>query len=126
MKKVIVDTSVLVDFLRVADKGNTLFASLVANNYQLCVSVITHTELYAGKSVWRGKVARRELDTLLSNLKIIPLTEGVSTTAGKLRARYNIDLIDAIIAASAMNNHCELVTINTKHFSNIRGVRLYK
>jgi predicted nucleic acid-binding protein len=126
MKKVVVDTSVLIDFLRARDKANTLFTTLVASDYQLCISIITHTELYAGKSVWERQVARRDLNTLLSNLKLLPLTENISQKAGQLKAKHNIDLLDAIIAASAINNHIELATINTKHFRHIRGLKIYR
>lgn len=78
MNKILLDSSILVDFLRVKDKKSTSFYKLVNKPYQLYISIVTHSELYAGKSVWEKKTARDELETLLSRMRIINLDEALS------------------------------------------------
>lgn len=49
----------------------------------------------------------------------------ISENAGKIRASYNVNLIDAVITATALTEKLPLATINTKDFEKIRGIRLY-
>lgn len=124
MKPVLIDTSILIDFLRASHKEKTPFMHLVEQGTELFVSIITHTELYAGKSVWEKPQARKELEILFSGIKILPITTSISTMAGKIRASYSTDLIDALIAATAIENGYSLATLNRKDFEKIEGIRL--
>lgn len=125
MKKVLVDTSVVIDFLRRKDKENSLFFTLVQHKYQLFLSIVTHTELYAGKSVWVKRKAQEELQTLFSGSELLPLREEVSKKAGEIKARYNSSLLDAIIAATAFVHRLPLVTLNEKDFDKIADITLF-
>ena len=125
MKKILVDTSVIIDFFRRKDKEKSLLYRLAEEKYFMYISIITHTELYAGKSVWENAEARNELETVFSGLQLVPLESGVSEKAGEIRARAQIDLLDAIVAASALQHGLELATFNTKHFQNIAGLTLF-
>ena len=125
MKRLLLDTSVVIDFLRQKDKKKTLLYKL--SNEKCAISLITHTELFAGKSVWESKVARQELETLFSGLTIIPMNNAISEKAGAIKAFYkNVDLLDCIIAATAIHHDMELVTFNTKDFSPIEKLMLYR
>ena len=124
MTDIIVDTSVIIDFLRSKDKEASLFVRLVSEGHALSISIITHAELYACRSVWENKSARNELSILLSGLSLVPLEQRISQEAGRLRASYDIDLFDAIIAASATVTNRELATLNIKHFQPIPGLKL--
>lgn len=125
MSDLLADTSVIIDFLRAKSKKATLLYSL-AKNYKLNVSIITHTELYAGKSVWEKPMARKELETLFSGIKILPLTQNVSRNAGRLRVKRGMNLFDAIVAATAISNKVELTTLNEKDFARIRGLKIFQ
>ncbi len=50
MKKVLIDTSVLIEFLRVKNK-KTIYEKILEDSCQPVVSFITPAELWAGKSV---------------------------------------------------------------------------
>lgn len=126
MSKVLLDTSVIVDFLRLNDKADTLSYKLSVKKYSLLISIITHTELYAGKSVWEHSDAKRELETIFENLTVIPLTVGISTRAGRLRALNGLSTIDAIIAATALEKNVPLVTLNVKDFKGAPTLRLHR
>jgi len=125
MKKLLLDTSIIIDFLRRNDKEHSILYRIAKEKYALYTSIITHTELYAGKSVWENIDARKELQTLFSGLSVLPLESGISEKAGEIRARYNTDLLDAIVAASALVHSVELVTLNRKHFQAIDGLSLF-
>lgn len=123
MNKFLVDTSVVIDFLRKKDKQKSLYYKLATED--LFISLITHTELYSGKSVWISKTAQDELENLLSAVTILPLNTEISAKAGQIKANYNIDLIDSIIAATAITNNLELVTLNIKDFKPIPNLKIY-
>lgn len=123
-RKVLLDTSVIVDFLRKKDKEKTILYTLARKGYGLNVSLITHTELYAGKSVWEKTKARRELETIFEGLEVLELNEKISKEAGKIRAKCNLDLIDAIIAATALYYKLPLVTLNVRDFKKTRGLKI--
>lgn len=125
MKKILLDTSVLIDFLRKKEKQKSVLVKLLRSEHTLAVSLITHTELYAGGSVWQKKEAKRELEKLLSGLEIIIPNLEVSKLAGKIRAKHQVNLLDALIAAEAITSYLPLSTLNLKDFGKIKGVKLF-
>lgn len=126
MKKVLLDTSLLIDFLRRKDKEKSLLVAVIQQGYSPAISIITHTELFAGKSIWQKKRAKRELGKLLSGLEIILFNQKVSQLAGKLRAKYNLNLLDTIIAAEAITSRLSLATLSLKDFKKVKGLKLLK
>ena len=120
----LIDSSLIIDFLRRKDKQGSWFHSLVSGDKPLMVSVITQAELYAGKSVWEKKRARDELGLIFSALRILPLSEEIAISAGKIRAVYGVDLIDSIIVATAISKSVSLATLNQKHFKSIVNLKL--
>lgn len=124
MRKFLLDTSVIIDFLRRKDKENTLLYKL--SEEELYISIITHTELFAGKSVWEHKQVRDALEMVFSGLKILPLNEEISERAGHIKARTRqTSLIDSVISATSIVHNLEVVTFNIKHFEQIPGLKLY-
>ncbi len=126
MNKILLDSSVVVDFIRMKNRDFTILQHLADKKYKLCISIITHTELYAGKSIWKSSVARKELELILSGLQILKLEEKISQKAGELRSLYNTGIADAIIASTALNHKLELATLNMKDFEEIKGLNLYQ
>ena len=125
MKKVILDTSVVIDFVRRKDKENTLLFNLPKNGYKLHISILTHTELYSGKRVWNSIEAEQDLEKLFYGMHILPLETEISKKAGKIREQNNTTIIDAIIAATAINHRLSLATLNLKDFEDIEGLLLF-
>ena len=125
MAKILIDTSIIIDHLRLKDKNQTILYKLFQSKYNLFASILTHTETYAGKSIWEKEAARSQLKNVLSGIKIIPLEEDVSEKAGEISTQYNLEIIDAIIAATALENKLTLATLNTKDFKNIKGLKLF-
>lgn len=125
MDQLLLDTSIIIDFLRRKDKENSLLFSFSQKDLRLSISIITHTELYAGKSVWEKEDALEELEKLFSGLHLLPLQEEISVKAGELKAKYGVSLLDAIIAATALIHKLDLATLNIKDFEKISGLDIY-
>lgn len=122
--KVLLDSSLVIDLLRRQDKASTWLYNLSGEEYQLYASIITHAELYAGKSVWEKSTAREELIEIFSGIKLLRLTKMISEQSGQIRADYDINLIDAIIAATAVIQELPLATLNQKHYVRIPNLKL--
>lgn len=125
MKKLLIDTSVIIDFLRRKDKKDSLLRKI--SEQDLYISIVTHTELYSGKSVWESKAAKQELKKLFSIFTILPLITEISQNAGKIKA-YNHDMtiIDCIIAATSIIRDLDLTTLNIKDFEKVDSIKLFK
>ena len=124
MKQLVVDTSVIIDFLRTKNKADTLLYEIAQED--LSISIVTHTELYAGKSVWENSEAKEALEKVLAGMSLVTLDKRISERAGHIKSYSNISLIDALIAATALVGNIELVTLNIKDFEKVKGIKLFK
>lgn len=124
-QSILIDTSVLIDYLRSHKKEATAFYNIIEQGHTCYISMITHTELYAGKSVWTHKKARLELDTIMKFVEVITCEEKMSLLAGKIRATSNIFIPDAVIAATALYYDLPIATTNLKDFKRVEGLRLW-
>ena len=123
--KLLLDTSVIIDFLRRKDKENSLLFNLSREMFY--ISIVTHTELYSGKSVWEKNEKKQALEDVLDGITVLTLDNKISQTAGKIKAyHHTISFVDAIIAATALDYNIPLVTLNTKDFESIEGLNLFQ
>ena len=124
--KLLIDTSEIIEFVRLKATEQTLLYKLAKAEHELLVSIVTHTELYSGKSIWEREEARQELEKLLRGITILPYDLELSMEAGRLKVVYNHpDLVDCIIAATAALHNLPLATLNTKDFVQIGEVELF-
>jgi predicted nucleic acid-binding protein len=124
-KSVLVDTSIIIDYLRLKNKKETYLYKLIKRGFSIKISMITHTELYAGKSVWENRKVRSVLEKLVGGFQILKLTEERSLLAGELRAHLDMQVMDAIIAATALSKNLPLASFNYKHFKDVEGLELF-
>lgn len=118
---ILVDTDVMIDFLR----GNPKAAALLkANTANMILPAMVVAELYAGV---RGDKEKDMLDSLMSLFRIIPVSPELARTGGLLKNQYfkshGTGLADAIIAATAITEKADLKTLNTKHYPMLKGLR---
>ncbi len=125
MIKVVLDTSVLIEKIR-TKKGffDQLIDDLNHRRGEMCVSMVTLTELWAGQSM-NFKHSVDLVEDILQPIKILAVDRDVAKLAGKLIRNKEVDGFDAIIAATTMEYGAELATLNTKHFKWIKGLKLY-
>jgi predicted nucleic acid-binding protein len=113
---VLVDTDVLIEFLRGNSKVKDMLAQELMEGRRLFCSVITEAEILAG--LRSGE--ERSVEGLLEKLESIPVTREIARTAGSLKQKYGksqgLALPDALIAASAISHRLLLLTRNAKHF----------
>lgn len=122
MTKYLLDTSVLIEVIRLYNFEAEKF---LKDTYQgkIYISQITIAELFSGKSAQDPKVADF-LEYLVKELKIVNIKTDDSIIVGKLRYKYSIDIPDAYIEVSAIENNLILVTHDKKHFSKIKGLKI--
>lgn len=101
-------------FLRQRERTRTLLEEGV-HTHDLYASVITLAELYAGM-----RPAEREAtEALMAGLTLLPITEPIARAAGTLRAHAGprkILLPDCLIAATAIEEECLILTFNRKDY----------
>lgn len=114
MTRYLVDTDVLIDFLR----GNEQAKQFIRAHFDaLLLSAITVAELYAGV---RDGRERKTLDEFVGLLPVLPITGDIAVHGGLLKREYGkshgTGLADAIIAATATAHNAVLCSLNRKHF----------
>ncbi len=124
MQQVLLDTSIIIDFLRRKEKQHSILLKLVDQRKKLAISILTHTELYAGKSVWEHARARKELEIIFHPMEIKPINRLISQKAGQLVAINGLEMVDALIASSALYYKLPLVTLNLKDFQKVPRLEL--
>lgn len=119
----IIDTDVLVWYMR----GNDKAYQLIENLQSFHVSVITYMELVQGM---RNKNELNELRKALRiwNTKILYVTEDISSKAMFLIERHylshSLEIADSLIAATSISNALPLLTGNDKHYKIIKDIEL--
>ena len=112
MGEVLVDTDVLVDHLRgtrALDRSAGSFA----------YSVITRTELFAGRATEEDRVR-----VLLAPMREVVVDRAIAERAGGLRRTISILTPDALIAATALELGVPLITRNRRHFEAVPGLSI--
>ena len=120
MKNVLLDTDVLINFLRGREKARDYLASVI-DEADVCCSAVAVAEIHAGMK----EHERTKTTELLDSLTIVDLTRDIAEKAGAykrtLRSR-DLELDDCIIAATAFIKHAMLATGNVKHYPMLRGL----
>lgn len=124
-RKVLADTSLLIDYLRIADKPNSQFIQLF-KNHNLHISVISVFELLNGATT-ESKMS--DIKKLCKNLGIIdfdlPCAEKASEIYRELKSRNKmIEFRDILIGATALVHDIPIATLNVKHFERISGIQI--
>lgn len=68
----------------------------------------------------------KQVTRLLAGSKIIELTKQIAKFSGKLLRKELVkDVVDATVAATAVELGAQLATSNQKHFKKVRGIKLF-
>ena len=125
MNKVLVDSDIVIDFLRTKDGAlPKLLQSQREKKLELFLSSVTVLELFSGKS---SKKTTETLTELIDGFAIVPLGRELAIFAGQIRrdARTSGSLGDLIVAASALSIDAKLATRNKRHYYSIPKLRFY-
>lgn len=121
---VVVDTDLLIDFLRGKGPGAPLVRELIAG-HRLRVTAITAFELRVGADF----LARRDEILRLVHTRTFPLDPSSALRAGVLAATLraagqDIGLADCLQAGLCLKFDLPFATRNRKHFNRVEGLRL--
>jgi predicted nucleic acid-binding protein len=114
MKNILVDTDVLINFLRGRQPAKAFLASAAQDSVLFC-SVITVAELWAGMRPHETEITTQ----LIDSLNIVEVSREIAERAGSYKQsikRQNLELMDCIIAASARTIGAALATCNVRHY----------
>jgi hypothetical protein len=111
--KLLFDTDVIIDFFRGKERAVDYVKSNLEN---FALSVITIAELYAGMQ----KHEKQEIDEFVSVVPVIQVSVQIAKTGGILKLEYGaahgIGIADALMAATAIEENLQLVSLNIKHY----------
>jgi predicted nucleic acid-binding protein len=118
---ILVDTDIMVDFLRGYPKAVALVRM---HSTRIILPSIVAAELYAGV---KGDEELSTLDDLIALFRIIPASREIARAGGLYRRDYGrshgVGLADAIVAATANVEEADLKTLNTKHYPMFKRLR---
>ena len=122
-KPILLDTDVLIDFLRGQAEAMSLVA---AGSERLMVSSIGVAELYAGVRGGADGTEQAALKSLLSLFRVVPVSDDIARLGGLYKRDYGgshgVGLADGIIAATAAVEDAELMTLNIRHYPMFDGI----
>lgn len=123
-QQVVVDTDIIIDFgMDRKDAIQTL--GDLEQKFVLSLSVITAMELYVGCC---SKSDLEQVDKLISNFKMLSLTEKVSAKAfewmREFRSTYGVEINDMLIGATAQTSEMNFISKNQKHYRFLPDLKL--
>lgn len=110
-----------------AQRGNEKAAELMEKTEERFLSVQTYMELFQDA---KNKIQHKYVKDFLSSFgfSVLPLTENIGHRASIYLEEYALSsglrVGDAIIAATAVENHMGLASSNAKHFKPIKELQL--
>ena len=124
--KVVVDTDVLIDYLRLNRGPLPQLVTLQKNGtIELYLSTVTVMELYAGLSSTKME---KELQLMFEIYTIIPFGSDIARFAGELKREKKFPTVPVagyIIGTTAVWLKASIVTRNRRHFAAIPGITFY-
>lgn len=121
---VVIDTDILIDF-GLDNEDAVKSMSMLEENFELSISVITAMELYSG---CRSKRDIRKVEELIADLRIQFVSKSISERAyelmKKFRSSHGVEINDMLIAATAIETEAKMVSKNQKHYQFLPGLDL--
>lgn len=119
----VLDTNIAVDHLRGKAEAVALLEDLVRQGEVVVASEMVRLELLAGVR----PSERDALEAFFSALGWVPVNEDISRAAGELASKHRkssqgIDIVDYVIAATALILKAELLTTNVKHYPMLKDL----
>ncbi|MBI3194218.1 MAG: type II toxin-antitoxin system VapC family toxin [Ignavibacteriae bacterium] len=119
---ILLDTDIIIDCLRDYPPAIQWIEKI---NVEIAVSVFSAFELFQGCS---NKIEIQKVQRLLKQVRHLWLSEEGSKTAlqlfTQLRSTQGIDVLDVLIAQTAIEKSLALNTFNTKHYKGIPNLTL--
>jgi predicted nucleic acid-binding protein len=122
---ILFDTNILIEIYRNNQKIITLVNKIGSAN--TVISDVTRAELFYGA---RNKLELQAIRKHLNKLPVLHIQSVISEMAVNLVEKYclshQLDIEDALIAATAIHHDIELLTLNLKDFQFLPDIKIYQ
>ena len=122
---ILIDTSLIIDYIRKKDKQNSFLQKLSEMGYVFSIPSMVRFEVEVGNNDKHFE----DWNIISKSLIEYSLDKAVVQSAVKInnelkKSRKQIAVFDLFIAATAMERNLPIATLNTKHFNRIAGLEL--
>ena len=120
--KLLVDTDVLIDYLKRIKPAREIFSS---DSIELYCSILSKKELLIKPGLSSSE--RKKINNILSRIKVLRIDNDINNKYMMLIEKYGTrraSIPDYIIAATAWAKDIPLLTRNTRHFKHIKEIKL--
>jgi len=122
MEDILIDTDVVIEYLRSKDKSSTELIKLL-QKHDVLLSSISEFELYLGAKTERHQT---DLEMVFNEVEVIPFDFGCGRIAAKIwkgqeLTHQHLEIKDVFIASIAIYNEVWLRTFNEKNFKGMRS-----
>lgn len=125
MTKVVVDSDIIIDFLRISGGAlPSLFADQPDSKLELFLSSVIVLELFSGKS---SKTVTESLGELIGGFSLVSLGSELARFVGELKRDYrmSVALADLVVAATTLSIGAKLATRNKRHYQGVPRLSFY-
>ena len=121
-RKILIDTNIAIGYIgnRLSLQSMDKLDQIFEGEYHL--SVINKIELLGYPDLDQNEEAKFNL--LIDHSVLHPIDNKIIEETISIRKKHRIKLPDALIAATCIVNGLEALTLNTKDFENIAGLRV--
>ncbi|MCF6150662.1 MAG: type II toxin-antitoxin system VapC family toxin [Candidatus Kuenenia sp.] len=124
-KRVLIDTSVMIDFLRGVDKSKDWIDSINPENR--LISFLTIAEIAAG---CRNKNELKKVERELKGYALVYLDSKCCKQSIEwykdFHLSHGVGFLDCLIAATAYKKNVPIATLDDKHFKQITGISVFR
>ena len=118
--RILIDTSIVIDYLRSNSRQKTNFTKLFSDN-ELYLSSISVFELFNGAT---SEAKKQDVEQICQQITVLDFKLDTAKIASEiyldLRTKNKlIEFRDILIAASALQHTLPIATLNRKHFERI-------
>ena len=127
MEDILIDTDVVIEYLRSKDKSSTELIKLL-QKHDVLLSSISEFELYLGAKTERHQT---DLEMVFNEVEVIPFDFGCGRIAAKIwkgrdLTHQHLEIKGVFIASIAIYDAVWLRTFNEKHFKGIEELKMWQ
>ncbi len=127
MNKAVLDTDTLSAIMRQESTALSQARVYLSSYSRLTVSIVTRFEILRGLNAKNATSQAAAFNAMCQTMEVLPLTDAVIVRAADIYGKLHqtgqlIGDADILIAATCLENGCDIVTNNTSHFSRISGL----
>lgn len=125
IRRILIDTSILVGYLKRKEKENTILYNLYQSCEDMCVSAITVFEVFYGCDPEHAPLIAQ----LFEGFTIIPFDAEVARVASQEYQRLKdqqaqIEVRELVLGATAIAKDIPLATLNAKPFKKLSNIKI--